>query len=136
MITQRSSRAMSCAARALETTAYFSRYLAADRATLTSKNINSRSRGQSTALWPFVRYDTRKKSGAHSVGERGKEEWHQLIELYSKRTYVHVNPSPNKRRNLQPPPPVFRAVPSHDTGGFKRNFRASYLLSPIDGSSS
>jgi hypothetical protein len=72
---------------------------------LTSKHNSSIPWGQSTALWPFVRYDTKKKSGAHSQWGKGKEEWAPVIWLYSIRTYVPVNPGPNKTRFLQTPPP-------------------------------
>ncbi len=41
-----------------------------------------------------------------------------MIWLFSNRIYVHVNPGPNKRKNLQTPPPIRRAAPSRDTGGF------------------
>ena len=41
-----------------------------------------------------------------------------MICLYSNRIYVRVNPGPNKRKNLQTPPPIHRAAPSRDTGGF------------------
>jgi hypothetical protein len=36
---------------------------------------------------------------------KGKEERAPVIWLYSKRIYVHVNPSPNKRENLPSSPP-------------------------------
>ena len=90
---------MSCAAGALRTTGYSSRYVALNGASLTSKHSSFSSRGQNIALGPFVRYDTKGNLVPIQWG-KGKEEWAPVIWLYSNSIYVHVNPGPNKRENL------------------------------------
>ena len=90
---------MSCAARVLVTTAYSDEYVAAERASLTSKHSSFSPRGQNIALGPFVRYDTKGNLVPIQWG-KGKEEWAPVIWLCSNSIYVHVNPGPNKRENL------------------------------------